>query len=64
MIIVDTSVWVDCLRGNHTWQAGWLKENLSGPFLGLTDLTYCEILQGPKADEDFLLLRDLLQQNK
>ena len=52
MIIIDTSVWVGFICGNATWQTDWLMRNLDRPNLGLTDLTYCEILQGQKTDVD------------
>ena len=62
MIIVETSVWVDFFRGVRTRQTTWLLENLGQPVLGLTDLTYCEILQGQRTDASFEQLRYSLQQ--
>lgn len=50
MIIVDTTVWVDYLRGTHTLQTDWLEAQLSRERLGLTDLILCEVLQGVTTD--------------
>lgn len=46
MIIVDTSVWVDYLRGRDTAEARWLDRHVAIVTIGLTDLILCEILQG------------------
>jgi hypothetical protein len=46
MTIVDTTVWVDYLRGRATSQTEWLDEHLQLERLGLTDLILCEVLQG------------------
>lgn len=53
MTIVDTTVWVDYLRGVATPQAEWLDANLLGERLGVTDLILCEVLQGVKDDDNF-----------
>jgi predicted nucleic acid-binding protein len=46
MVIVDTTVWVDYLRGDVTPQTAWLDQALSRERLGITDLILCEVLQG------------------
>lgn len=46
VIIVDTTVWIDYLRGTHTLMLTGLKANLTIERLGLTDLILCEVLQG------------------
>ncbi len=46
MVIVDTTVWVDYLRGAATGEAAWLERELERQRLGLTDLILCEVLQG------------------
>ena len=51
MTIVDTTVWVDYLRGIATPQTDWLDANLLIERLGVTDLILCEVLQGV-SDED------------
>jgi len=53
MIIVDTTVWVDYLRGTHAPHVEWLEANLTSERLGLTDLILCEVLQGVTADDQF-----------
>lgn len=61
MIIVDTTVWVDYLRGIPTLQVNWLEGNLVRERLGLTDLILCEVLQGIPADRSFQAVqRELL----
>ena len=46
MVIVDTTVWVDYLRGSKTPEADWLEAEMGRRRLGLTDLILCEVLQG------------------
>lgn len=46
MVIVDTTVWVDYLRGTSTPETGWLDSELDRQRLGLTDIILCEVLQG------------------
>ncbi len=57
MIIIDTTVWVDYLRGAATPQTDWLDANLRRERLGLTDLILCEVLQGVRNDESFRAVR-------
>jgi predicted nucleic acid-binding protein len=46
MVIVDTTVWVDYLRGDEDPETLWLDRELQRQRLGLTDLILCEVLQG------------------
>lgn len=46
MTIVDTTVWVDYLRGFSNPETEYLDRRLAIERLGLTDLILCEILQG------------------
>jgi predicted nucleic acid-binding protein len=46
MVIVDTTVWIDYLRGSDNPETGWLERELQQQPLGLTDLILCEVLQG------------------
>ena len=46
MVIVDTTVWIDYLRGTSTAQVTWLEEAMERQRLGLVDLILCEVLQG------------------
>lgn len=50
MVIVDTSVWIDYLRGADTPQSQWLNDRADQQRLGLTDLILCEVLQGMPND--------------
>lgn len=46
VVIVDTTVWIDYLRGVGNPETDWLHVELDRQRLGLTDLIFCEILQG------------------
>jgi predicted nucleic acid-binding protein len=46
MTIVDTTVWVDYLRGSANAETVWLDAEVGRQRLGLTDLILCEVLQG------------------
>jgi predicted nucleic acid-binding protein len=50
VIIVETTVWIDLFRGTLNRQTLWLGRNALDPDLALTDLTFCEVLQGIRAD--------------
>ena len=52
MVIVDTTVWVDYLRGSSTLQVEWLDRETSRQRLGLLDLMACEVLQGLSTDAE------------
>jgi predicted nucleic acid-binding protein len=51
--VVDTTVWVDYLRGTRTPHTDWLEANLTKERFGLTELILCEVLQGITPDEQF-----------
>jgi predicted nucleic acid-binding protein len=57
VVIVDTTVWVDYLRGAQTPQTEWLETELERQRLGLTDLILCEVLQGVRDDRQFAEVR-------
>ena len=46
MVIVDTTVWVDYLRGIGNPETDWLDAALDRQRLGVTDLILCGVLQG------------------
>jgi predicted nucleic acid-binding protein len=46
VVIVDTTVWIDYLRGTRNPETDWLDAELDRQRLGLTDLILCEVLQG------------------
>lgn len=62
MIIVDSSVWIDALRGTSTPQARWLQSAVGKADIGLTSLIVCEVLQGITKPSQFRgFQQDLLQ---
>ena len=46
MVIVDTSVWIDYLRGLPNAETDYLDREAGRQRFGLTDLILCETLQG------------------
>jgi len=46
VVIIDTTVWVDYLRGIRNPETDWLDAELDGQRLGVTNLIVCEVLQG------------------
>ena len=62
MVIVDTTVWIDYLRGTENPETRWLERELQRQRLGLTDLILCEVLQGIREQSMFARVRaDLLR---
>jgi predicted nucleic acid-binding protein len=57
VVIVDTTVWVDYLRGTNTPQTTWLDREIERRRLGLTDLILCEVLQGVSDERTALATR-------
>jgi len=53
MVIVDTSVWIDFFRNLRNPQTLWLDRELATSRLGVTDLIFCELLQGIRSDREF-----------
>lgn len=62
MIIVDTTVWIDYLRGAHTQQVKWLERELDRQPLGILDLVLCELLQGVSTEKQATELQADLEQ--
>jgi predicted nucleic acid-binding protein len=53
VIVVDTSVWIDFLRGRRTRQALRCVELIEGGEpVALTDVIFAEVLQGLQSDEE------------
>jgi predicted nucleic acid-binding protein len=50
MVIVDTSVWVDYVRGGSSAESLWLDRELSRRRIGLTEIILLEVLQGAEND--------------
>jgi predicted nucleic acid-binding protein len=62
MVIIDTTVWIDYLRGTENPETRWLDRELQRQRLGLTDLILCEVLQGIRDEDAFARVRaDLLK---
>jgi predicted nucleic acid-binding protein len=62
VVIVDTTVWVDYLKGASTPQIEWLELEMGRQRLGLTDLILCEVLQGVRGERRFAdVFRELLK---
>ncbi len=62
MVIVDTTVWIDYLRGTENPETLWLDRQLQRQRLGLTDLILCEVLQGIRDQNAFVRAQsDLLK---
>ncbi|MGC2286957.1 MAG: PIN domain nuclease [Candidatus Acidiferrum sp.] len=53
MIIVDTTVWVDYLRGSRNPETEWLDREVGREEIGVADLILCEVLQGVRSERDF-----------
>lgn len=60
MIIIDTTVWIDFLRGAENPETQWLERELKRQRLGLADLILCEVLQGIPDEALFAQVRDEL----
>ena len=60
MILVDSSVWIDYLRGTPTPQADKLDALLGSVPLAVGDLILTEVLQGCGTDKEFNEVRRLL----
>ena len=60
MVIIDTTVWIDYLRGMRNKQTDYFDRELGRQRFGLTDLILCEILRGIRDEKTFVqVLRDL-----
>ena len=60
MVIVDTTVWIDYLRGLQNKETDYSDRELDRQRFGLTDLILCETLQGIGDEKAFgRVLRDL-----
>ena len=53
MILVDSSVWIDYLRGTGSWQTDALDAALGGGELIIGDLILAEVLQGFSFEKDY-----------
>ena len=62
MILVDTSVWIDYLRGTTTEAVDRLRILIDQEPLLVGDLVLCEILQGVRSDAEARLVEDALRE--
>lgn len=53
MVIVDSTVWVDYFDGKNNEETRLLEARIGREDIGLTDLIFCEVLQGLRTDRDF-----------
>jgi predicted nucleic acid-binding protein len=53
MIIVDSTVWVDYINGKSNEETRLLEARIGQEDIGLTDLIFCEVLQGIRAEREF-----------
>jgi hypothetical protein len=61
MVIIDTTVWIDYLRGTDNPETRWLERELQQQPLGLTDVILCEVLQGTRDSAFAKVQTDLLK---
>ena len=60
MILVDSSVWIDYIRGTPTAQVEKLEALLGKQALGIGDLNLIEVLQGFRSELEFNQIRKRL----
>jgi predicted nucleic acid-binding protein len=53
MLIVDSSVWIDWLRGHDTEAVRFLQQREASEELALTQMIYLEVLQGMESERQF-----------
>jgi predicted nucleic acid-binding protein len=53
MVIVDSTVWVDYFDGKSNKETRLLEARIGLEDIGLTDLIFCEVLQGLRTDKQF-----------
>ena len=62
MVIIDTTIWIDYLRGIQNRETEYLDREVKRQRFGLTDLILCETLQGIKDQQSFeTVLRKLYE---
>ena len=60
MLLVDSSVWIDWLRGVDTDAVRFIQEREAQEELALTQMIYLEVLQGVSSDRQFAATRRVL----
>lgn len=60
MILIDSSVWIDWLRGADTDAVRFVQDRQSNEELALTQMIYLEVLQGISTDRQFAATQRVL----
>ena len=60
MLLIDSSVWIDWLRGADTDAVRFVQQRETVEELALTQMIYLEVLQGVKSDRQFAAIRKVL----
>jgi predicted nucleic acid-binding protein len=60
MLLVDSSVWIDWLRGADTDAVRFVQEREAHEELALTQMIYLEVLQGVSSEKQFAATRRVL----
>ncbi len=60
MILIDSSVWIDWLRGADTDAVRFVQDRESSEELALTQMIYLEVLQGINTDRQFAATQRVL----
>jgi predicted nucleic acid-binding protein len=63
MVIIDTTVWIDYLKGVSNKETNYLDREVARQRFGLTDLILCEILQGIADQKSFTRVLQELRSN-
>jgi len=65
MVLVDTSILIDFLRGAENAAVGRFQQILESniPF-GISPLTYLEVLQGARTDKDYATVKSYLETHR
>ena len=60
--MVDSSVWIDYFNGVETRQTDFVFNGIGSSIFAIGDLIYGEVMQGFKADKDFLIGQDFFEE--
>lgn len=65
MVLVDTSVLIDFLRGRDNKAVARFQQILDNSIsFGISPLTYLEVLQGTRTEKDFTTVREYLETHR
>ena len=60
MLLIDSSVWIDWLRGADTEAVRFVQQREAHEELALTQMIYLEVLQGLSSDKQFAAAQSVL----